>query len=103
MSGKDVEGLVVSEEQWHEFMQPFVDALCRLYPEKVENIRATAHENSGPTLADLGVYGERIDTGLRVYDQPVWRYTCNEVHVCEVEPGGHTLFRWVEFDPEPPL
>jgi hypothetical protein len=95
-----IEDLVMSEDQWHTFMRPFVDAMCTLYPNKADHIEASAHEYSGPTLEELDVYGERVDTGLRVNDQPVWRYLRNEVHVCEVEPRGHIMFRWVEFDPD---
>lgn len=92
-----------SETEWRNFMRPFVDALVALHPTMADNIATTAHDQSGPTLADLVVYGPRVDTGARVNGMPIWCFSNNGVHVCEVEPGGNTLYRWAEDDPEPPL
>lgn len=86
--------------EWTEYIRPFVDALISLYPEKEALIRATASEDTGPTLADYDAYGVRLDTGARVNGMPVWCYERNGVHVCETEPGSKTVFRWVENDPE---
>lgn len=87
-------------DDWDQYIKPFIDALITLYPEKRSSIVSGVSEDTGPTLADYDVYGEREDTGVSVNGMPVWRYTRNEVHVCELQPGSMTVFRWVEFDPE---
>lgn len=94
---------VATMQSFDDLMRPFIDTLIGLYTDKEACIRQMASEDTGPELTDYDVYGERVDTGARANGFPIWRYLRNDVHVCETEAGGITLFRWVEHDPEPCL
>jgi hypothetical protein len=101
-SGVPCSDLSFSNADWTEFIAPFVDGLISLYPNDAALIRANAAEDTGPRLEDYDAYGRRVDTGLRVRGQVVWRYVKNGKHVCMIQPGGHHAFTWALDDPDLP-
>lgn len=92
--------LSFSRDDWNAFIAPFVEALAGRYPQHADHIRANSFEDSGPQLEDFDAYGERVDTGLRVRGEAIWRYPANGKHVCMIRPGGHYSFTWVLCDPD---
>jgi hypothetical protein len=75
--------------------QPFVDALKARFSHRAADIELRACMRAGHGLAELDAMhaatGARVDTGLRVMGNPVWRYQGSGVCVCEALPGDRVM------------
>ncbi|WP_154234161.1 hypothetical protein [Burkholderia pseudomallei] len=57
----------------------------------MEEIEARTRVKGGVRLLAFGAGDRRVDTGLRVFGNPVWRLQRSGAFVCEVVPGESVL------------
>jgi hypothetical protein len=74
---------------------PFVEALKARFAHRAADIEARACLRTGLPLIALdlqhGGADTRVDTGLRVFGNPVWRYQASGICVCETLAGDHIV------------
>lgn len=69
----------------------FCEALKSRTRHCMEEIEARTRVKGGVRLLAFGAGDRRVDTGLRVFGNPVWRLQRSGAFVCEVVPGESVL------------